>query len=210
MIADILVIAVVVLFISIGYKAGLMRSLIKIVSYILSIIAAFLMFPVVSDFLMSTKLYTWLEAKVNESGIAINFSQNESTGFWAKYLSEGAEGINNGISAAVTQLLVSIAAFILVLLISKLVMHVICKILNVFSKLPVINQFNRIGGAALGGVIGVIVLYIVFAGIVFFAPFEENGRVIKELEKSSFAGEMYENNILLDLIQGTGGANGKD
>ena len=198
MIADILVVLFVAIFIWVGYKSGLMRSLIKIASYIISIIVAFLVFPVVSDFLMSTKLYSWIEQKVSESGLPAI----EPSGFFAKYLSEGAESINNGISSAVAQLLINIAAFILVLVISRILMLVICKVLDVFTHLPVINQFNRLGGAVLGGVLGIVALYIVFAAVVLLAPFEENGKVIAELEKSSFAGEMYENNMLINLIEG--------
>ena len=88
-------------------------------------------------------------------------------------------------------------------------MLVICKALDIFTHLPVISQFNRLGGAVLGGVLGVIALYIVFAAIVLFAPFEDNGKVIAELEKSSFAGEMYENTELIDLIN-AGGKDGKN
>ncbi len=198
MIADILVILFVVIFIWIGYKSGLMRSLIKIASYIISIIAAFLIFPVVSEFLMSTPLYVWIEQKVGEGKIPIS----ETSGFFAKYLSESAESITGGISSAVAQLLINIAAFILVLILSRILMLVICKVLNVFTHLPVIKQFNRLGGAILGGVLGIITLYVVFAAVVLFAPFEENGKVIAELEKSSFAGEMYENNVLIELVKG--------
>ena len=76
----------------------------------------------------------------------------------------------------------------------------IAKVLNIFSKLPVIKQFNRLGGALLGGIKGILILYIMIAIVTVFVPFEENGVIVQGIEESSFAGAMYEDNIILNLI----------
>ncbi len=210
MIADILVVAIVAIFISIGYKAGLMKALIKVVSYVLSIIVAFIAFPHVSDFLTGTEIYEFILKKVSESSFLKNNLTNEYSGVFFKYIQSGIENATDGIATAITELLINIVAFVLVLILSRLIMLFLCKVLNVFSRLPIIKQFNRLGGGIFGGITGVVVLYVVFAIFVVFAPLKTDSIITKEIEKSSFAIKMYENNVLLDFIGKAeiGGANG--
>ena len=57
MLADICVVAIVAFFVYTGYRAGFMKSLIKIASYIISVVLSFSLYPVVSQALMKTSLY---------------------------------------------------------------------------------------------------------------------------------------------------------
>ena len=202
MVADIIVIAVVAVFVAAGYKAGLIRSFMGIASYIISIIIAFLIYPVVSGFLVKTPLYTYLTEMVNNNYVSENMQSADTGmfGFFSKHMSEGLDAVATTVSEEIAALLINIIAFILVIVISRILIWLITKVLNIFSKLPVIKQFNRLGGALLGGIKGILILYIVFAIVTVFVPFKENGVIVKGIEESSFAGAMYEDNIILNLI----------
>ncbi len=202
MIADIIIIIVVAVFVAAGYKAGLIRSFMGIASYVLSIIIAFLIYPVVSGFLGKTPLYTYLTEMVNNNYVSENMQSPDMGmfGFFSKHMSEGLDAVATTVSEGIAALLINIIAFILVIVISRILLWIITKVLNVFSKLPVIKQFNRLGGALLGGIKGILILYIVFAIVTVFVPFEKNSAIVKNIEESSFAGAMYEDNIILNLI----------
>lgn len=213
MLADIFVVAVVAAFVAAGYRAGLMRALIRVVAYLISVVVSFMLYPVLSEFLMKTDLYTMLVEAVNKNYVSKGFSETEGAtlGVLSKYFSAGMSAAADGISQSVAGLLINVIAFVLILILSRLVVKLIEKLLNIVTHLPVIRHFNRLGGAVFGGAAGILILYAVFAVIVLFVPFKNGDRVMAEIEKSSFASEMYENNILLNLIEqnSIGGLNGK-
>ena len=213
MLADICVIAAVAAFAAFGYRAGFMRSLIKVAAYIVSVIASFLLYPKLSEFLMGTKLPDVLAEAVNKNYVSKGISEGAGTalGGLAKYFDSGLSAAADGVSRSVAGLLVNIIAFILILIASRLILHIAEKVFGAVAKLPVIRHFNRLGGAALGGAVGIIVLYAVFAAAVLFVPLKNGDKLTAEIEKSAFASEMYNNNVLLNLMEkkGVGGFNGK-
>ena len=197
MIADVIVVAVVAVCIFLGYKAGFLRSLINVVSYIASIILSFLFYPILSGFLMETPLYTFFVEKIGAKYPAEGLIQTEWR-FLEKYINE-AEG---AVAAAVAELLINIISFILIVILFKIAIKLIGNALNLFARLPVIKQCNRLGGAVTGGLLGILVVYIVMALMVTIAPLDSIDKVTAEIQKSTFTEEMYNNNIILNLIGG--------
>ena len=197
MIADIIVVAVVAVSIFLGYRSGFLKALINVVSYIASIILSFLFYPILSGFLMDTPIYTFFVKKIAEKYPADGLIQTEWQ-FLEKYI-EGAEG---AVAAAVAELLINIISFILIVIIFKIAIKLIGNALNLFARLPVIKQCNRLGGAVTGGLFGILVVYIVMALMVTVAPLDRLDKVTDEIQKSTFAQEMYNNNIILSLIGG--------
>ncbi|MBQ9757661.1 MAG: CvpA family protein [Clostridia bacterium] len=198
MLADIGAVAVVVIFIAIGYKSGLMKSLISIVSYVLSIILSFWFYPIVSGWLKKTAVYTYLVDLIGKKYMSEGGVSAAVDGI--RGLSDFVETASTNISEALATMVINILAFLLVLVFFKIAIRLIGKTLNIFTKLPVIKQFNRLGGAVLGGGIGIVVLYIIFAVLVLLAPFDENSKVMTEVNDSAFASQLYENNVILDFI----------
>jgi len=202
MLADLFVMAVVVIFIFIGYKTGFMKAFINIVSYILSIVLSFLCYPIVSGWLQKTPLYTYLIKSINENYISGNIAQtNEGawgviSGYFGNEISAAATNVSEGIAV----MIINIIAFILVVILFKIAIRLIGNTLNIFTKLPVIKQFNRLGGAVLGGGAGILVIYIIFALIVIAAPFESGSKIMTEIDRSTFADELYENNFVLNFM----------
>ena len=196
MVADIVVIGIVAVCILRGYKSGFLKSLINIAAYIVSIVLSFLLHPMLSELLIKTPLYTFFVQKIEENypkAIAL-----QGGTFLDKYL-ETAEG---AVSEAIAGLLVSIVSFVLIVIICKILISLIAKVLNVFTRLPVLKQFNSLGGAVAGGVIGILLVYVVMALVVAFAPAENFDKVTNEIHSSVFAKEIYNNNIILEFISG--------
>jgi len=203
MLADICVIAVVAFCVYRGYRSGLMKSFIKLLSYVISIIISFFLYPHVSEFLMKTPVYEKLAQIIGEKCITQGTSEaasNQSLGFFAEYVSKGIENVAAGIADSVAVLLINILAFIIILILSRFLIHIIGSIFNIFTKLPVVKQFNRLGGAVFGGIMGVVILYIISAIICFVVPLDSQSTISKQLDASVFAAEIYENNVILDFI----------
>ena len=201
MLADIVVIAIVAIFIIVGAKVGLIRSLLGMGNYILSVIISVTLYPMVSEFLMGTPLFDFIAENINES-VAAELIQNTGSGIngLLALMNSDAESITANMSAGIATLLINVISFILVLVLSRVVLGIVIKAVDLVTKLPVIKQFNRLGGAVFGGIKGILVLYIVFALAVLFEPFDDNSEVIRNIEESTFAKGMYEDNVLFNLI----------
>ncbi len=192
MLADICVVLIVAFFVYTGYRAGFTRSLIKIASYLISLVLSFSLYPVVSGALMKTPIY---EKLVEIIGDNIK-PQGDALGIIENYIDSGI----NSVSTSFASLLVNIIAFIIILIASKIIIRLVGNLLGIFTKLPVVKQFNRLGGGVLGGLVGILVLYIVCAVVVLFLPLEKDSSMAREISVSTFASEIYENNMILNLL----------
>lgn len=202
MLADVCVVAIVAGFMYIGYRSGFMRSFVKIASYIVSIIISFFMYPAISDLLVKTPLYEKLVELINQKYQLQPLIDvpTDTFGILQNYINQGVQTATAGIAEAIATLLINILAFVIVLVLSKLVIRIVGKIFNIFTKLPVIKQFNRLGGMIMGGMSGVLVLYIACAVLFLFSPLDPHSRIAYEVENSTFASEIYENNIILNVL----------
>jgi len=112
-------------------------------------------------------------------------------------MSGSLEKTAESISASVAEFLISLLAFVLMIVVCKILTGLIARTLTFVSKVPIIKQLNGIGGAALGFVTGIFVLYIAFALIMFSEPMKTESKMLTEIDRSWIASEMYENNYLL-------------
>lgn len=201
MIADVLTVLIALMFVAAGYKRGLMRTFVGLISYVLSIAAAALIYPAVSGAVMKTKLFETITQMINKRLIEDAAKGiDPSANAFSRYLSRGMESVTQGVSETAAQMVVSLIAFIVVLIACRILVRLIINLFDVFSHLPVIKQCNSLGGAVFGGVCGVLVLYIIAAVLVVLAPSVNKGRIAKEIESSVFARELYENNVILNIV----------
>ena len=203
MLADICVFAIVMLFVWLGYRSGLMKAFIKVASYVISIVISYFLYPHVTKLLMKTPIYTYLVDLIgkNYSLDAVTDSiTNDPFGIFSNYIGPGMQSAAEGISQAIANLAVNVIAFILLLILTKILIRIVGNILGIFTKLPVIKQFNRLGGALFGGVSGVFVLYLICAVLILYTPINPNNRILYEIQNSTFASEIYENNPIVNFL----------
>lgn len=200
MLIDVLMVLIVAAFAAYGYRRGLMRSFAGVVSYLLSAVFAAAFLPAVSGYLKKTTMTQKIAAAVNEKYVSGSLAAADGGGLIAKYINKAAEGAADIIANNIAELIVSVIAFVAVLILARLVIMLLGRVFGVFLHLPIIKQANGLGGAALGGLLGVLVLYTAFAAAAAFVPLG-NGYIAKEIEKSSFAKGMYEDNALLNIIE---------
>lgn len=202
MLMDVVVLAVITLFVVSGCRAGLMKSLLGFVSFALSIIVSFAIYPLVSEILFKTPLYDFLTGIIRESDAVWMIQNADGKGVqnFSAFLAEAGIDAFTQLPEGVAYVMINILSFVLVLVISRVVISVISSVLNIITKLPIIKQFNKLGGGVVGGIKGILLLYIVFAVMVVFVPFEEDSEVLRSIEESSIAGKMYTDNFILDMI----------
>ena len=84
----------------------------------------------------------------------------------------------------------------------SLILHIIGGILNGIFSLPVLNLFNRVGGAALGAVQGIFVVWIIFLVLSLFWDTSWAQSGVNMVKENSVTSYLYENNLLAGFLSG--------
>lgn len=111
----------------------------------------------------------WLPTSVNATGV---FQQTEA------WLLDKA-------ALALTQVVVSFIAFLLVFLVAKHVVFLVGRLLNGICQLPVLNALNRGGGLFAGLVRGVLMVWLVLLMATPFVAADPEGTIANALRMST-------------------------
>ena len=111
-----------------------------------------------------------------------------------------AETFSEYLSHSIAKMAIGSISLIFTFLLVSIFMNLLVGMLDGIFSLPVLSLLNRVGGAVLGIVQGVFLIWICFLIITLFwdaAWAQEATALIKENEITCF---LYENNILLDFM----------
>ena len=201
--ADIIIFLIIGGFALLGFKKGFVRSVVGILSLAASAVLAWLLYPVVSDILTSLGIKMALTENIQGSlGEYIGGGGELSMlpqGIRAAIESGRAELISSAADTA-AQIALNIIAFIAVLIVSRIIIWLAVRLLNIIAKLPVIGLFNRAAGMLLGALQGVAVVYIILTVIYATAPMDGGTEINSMIEESALASVMYENNPIVDVV----------
>jgi len=222
-IIDIIIIAIFLICIFVGYRKGLTGALLKIVSFVLALVIAFILFKPVSNFVVNNT--NWdenLEQAIRQMATEENNSnqtdQNTEntdensnqampsviTDYINKTVEQAGTDAKNAIidstarSVAVT--IINIAVWIGLFIVSKIILLLIKGLANLITKLPIIKQFDKTGGIIYGLLQALFTVYLLLAILSFVSPMIAQTGIIKWIQDSYLGAMMYNDNLLLKLI----------
>lgn len=208
-VVDLVILAIIVLCIIIGYIRGLTGSLIKIVSFILALIIAFILFVPVSTLIINN---TQIDENLEESirNVVLQNDQDEKenmpetiTDYIGQKVNEASdeakEAVVNSTSRDVALTIVKAGTWIALFIVARILLILLRFITSLITKLPVIKQFDKLGGIIYGLLEGLIIIYVLLAIISFISPMM-NGTLANAIDESIIGSMMYNNNLLLKII----------
>lgn len=208
-VVDLIILAILIICIIIGYVRGLTGSLIKILSFVLSLIIAFILFVPISNLIIDkTRIDDNLEQSIKEMIIGNEENKEEKmpeaiTDYIGQKVENAAddakESIANSTARDVAITIVKAGTWIALFIIARILLIFLRFITSLIAKLPVIKQFDKLGGIIYGILEGLIIVYILLAIISFVAPMLDNS-IVDSIDKSFIGNMMYNNNILLKII----------
>ncbi len=210
-----------------GYTKGFLRIVFSLVAWVIVLVFVSWATPHVSQWIQeNTTIYEKIEAACEESvrraaqgkmeeGAAEQYGGAGELGLPESVMAQivsGASGaadtvlaetgVYAGIAQSLAGFIVQGIAFVTVLILSWILVHVISALLGIVSHIPILKGVNRFTGMLAGLMEGLLIVWIAFY-IVALCSTGETGRVIVSyINQSAFLKELYENNILLSL--GTG------
>ena len=200
MIIDILLVAVLVLCIYMGHRRGLVRTLSKLCSFVLSIIVALLSYKKIAGLITDSVVGEFIKGKISESISVSGTDFSKLPEFLKTPLESGVIEITETVAVNMTDAVVSIIAVVITILVAKLLISIVFKALNVFAKLPVLKQFNKLFGILLGVVNGYFWMCIVLYVISHLVNIASLGFLNEQLNTSVLALFLEDNNLLTMLF----------
>lgn len=207
-IVDLIIIAVVLLFIFIGYKKGLTGSLIKLLSFIIAVVLAFVLYKPVANMVIEK---TEIDENIKEA-ITRTFNQeNDDESTNKNESSTMLENINNEIENATneaktvvieetTKTIINVASAIVIYTVVRIILLIISIFVNQITKLPLIKQVDEIGGIIYGAVEGIVIVYIILSIISLTSVIWSDNILLTAVTKSALGNLLYNNNIVLKLL----------
>jgi len=220
-IVDLIIVLIIGLCIFGGYKKGLAKCLLKLVTTIIAIFIAIVLFRpftnfVINNTIIDENIQLSLE-KVMKNGIEERKDENDTN-----LVKEDsgvpkpiAEYLNNNFKSSVNQtkedavvsvargaaiLIVNIACFIGIYIIVKIILRILSILIDIVSKLPVIREFNEVGGLLYGLLQGVFIILLLMTAVAVFTPLTGAYEVANTINQSHVGSFFYNNNIILNLI----------
>lgn len=187
---DIIFIAIILLSAFLGYKKGLVNMASKLFAGILAIIITLILYqPVSNAIIKNTPLQTKIENIIIEKTQTENQEENSNVinELSQNMIKEQAKNISINVVHAITM----IGIFLVV----KIILSIVFALINGIANLPILKQFNEVGGIAYGLVRGAIISVICIALLGVYAKINPQNKINTEIENTYLTKIVYKNII---------------
>ncbi len=174
-----------------NYKKGLIKVIFKIFSFLMAIVISFVLFKPVSYFIINATplheninsyIYNIVDSHIksnNKEDIKTNSESSSLPNVFANYINKTIENtsatIENNIATEVTKnissTIINILSFIIVYILARIILIFFNFVSDKISDLPIVKQFNELGGLIYGILQSFLIIFIVLA-IISVLPFD--------------------------------------
>ena len=210
----IIVLGIIILNALIGRKIGLIKIIFSLFSFIIALVLSVWISPSVNGLLRNNEafyekasrkvediLFQEQTAASNEDdlieGLPLPKSIKESL---MEGKAEQEANIKSYITTHVTDIAVKSLAFIITFAVVFVALWVLSIALNIISKLPILNQLNKLAGLLVGGLQGVIIVWILFILVTVFSGTELGSSAFEQIENNMILSFLYDKNILINIV----------
>ena len=228
---EIAVIVILALFAVFGYFTGFLRMVYSLAAWALVLVFVTFVTPYAADFLeTNTNLKTVIkdkcidyisemaEERIVQGAEAYGSEQQQKYGnsFFLpesiiKEITGSAgeaiggilaeSGIYEEIAEQISHYIIKGIAFFITLLLSGIIVFWMSHVLNLISHIPVVQGPNKILGAAVGALKGLILVWLIFYMIELCSTSESGMQFLQYIEESPLLSFLYHHNIILRIIK---------
>lgn len=194
-ILDLIIITIVLLSVFLAYKKGLVSLALGLASFAIALVVTVILYKPISNVVINTTgidemIENTIYEKANEamkkkdnktSELITNTTQNNLLPQTAKLLA-----VNIVTGGVILILTVGI----------RIALRFVNSLANVITKLPIINQVDKMGGVIYGLLRGLLIVYIVLLLVSVVGKINPENGLYQNIENSSLGKTMYENNVL--------------
>ena len=197
---DIILVLIVALSAFLGYKKGLVELGAKLFAGIIAIVITLIIYkPVGNIVIKNTSIDEKIENTILEK--TTNVIDENSKISDNKYIQDASD---NAVSQVKEEVLpeqarniavnvVYVATALILFIVSKIVLSIVISLSNAIASLPILKQFNEVGGLLYGLVRGAIISLVLILVIGTIAKLNPNGSLSKNVESTYLLTEVYDN-----------------
>lgn len=188
LILDVIIVLFIALSIFLGYKKGLISLGIQLIACIVSLTIALILYRPIGNLIINStpideKLQDIIQVNI-ENFISENDNSKETNNTLVEYAKQGM--LPNVARELAINIVYTLTMFIL-FAISRICLLFIRSLADAVSKLPIIKQFNKVGGVLYGLFRGIIIVYAILMIINLVIMFNPNGYLNKAISQSYLA-----------------------
>lgn len=195
---DIILVLIVALSAFLGYKKGLVELGAKLFAGIIAIVITLIIYkPVGNIVIKNTSIDEKIENTILEK--TTNVIDENSKISDNKYIQDASD---NAVSQVKEEVLpeqarniavnvVYVATALILFIVSKIVLSIVISLANAIASLPILKQFNEVGGLLYGLVRGAIISLVLILVIGTIAKLNPNGSLSKNVESTYLLKEVY-------------------
>ena len=196
-VVDLIIVAIILLSTFLAYRKGLITLSIQLVAVVISILATLILYKPISNLIINvTSIDETIQNAILEE--ANDIMSNDENGS-----DQIVESIQNNMlpeTARTISINIIQGSVILILYVGiRIALRFVTALANLVSKLPILNQFNKLGGIVYGILRGLLIVYIVLLLINLSGEIEPENQVYTLVE-DSYLGKMMNENNVLDIL----------
>lgn len=205
-----------------GYQSGFIKTAFALVSILIALVATTIISPAVSKVLRSNE--TVVEKVNDQLEKVVKFDQDikktsQETSYIEKlslpesikntlvennnaevYKAMAVESFEDYVVNALSVIVINAASYILCFLVILIALFIISRVLDLISKLPLLNEVNKTAGLVVGLLSGCVKVWIFFLIITLFSTTTLGENVFTMINSSPLLTFIYDNNLLLKGI----------
>ena len=142
---DLIVVGIIALFTFLGYKQGLVKAAIKILSFLIAIVVAFILYKPISNLIINN---TSVDDNIKDTIIQkIGIGENEEIQTEQSFTSKMIGEANNTVAEvanAFSVKLIETCVLLILFIVIKIVLKFISALTDLITKLPILKQINKV------------------------------------------------------------------
>lgn len=196
---DIIIVLIILLSAFLAYRKGLIVLAIQLVAVIIAIVLTVILYKPISNIIINvTNIDETIQNAILEKANDIMTNNEENK-------NKVVETIQNNMmpeTAKIISINIIQGGVILILYIAiRIILKFITALANLVSKLPIINQFNKLGGLIYGILRGLIIIYALLLVVNLIGTIEPKNEVYVGVEESYIGKTMKDYNVLNILFE---------
>ena len=214
-IIDLIILIILALCVFLGYKKGLAKCVIKIISFVLALVISFMFFKPVGNLIkekteiddnIKTSITQIIEKDTEENGqIKEDSNLPESM---VEHINEEIktnvnktkETVVNTAAEEISNTAVNVIAWIGIFIVVRVALLVITLVFSILTEVPVLKQVDKIGGIVYGILQATVIILVAFTIISFISPMIEQTGLVSMINKSFVGSVLYNNNPIMKLF----------
>lgn len=196
-IIDIIILVFILLSAIGGYRKGLISLGIHLFAFVLALLISFVLYrPIGNIIINTTQVDETIQATIQKNAETMVNTKGFENDLTKSLVESAKNGMLPEVSKELAYNIVYLGTMIVLFLVLRVCLMLVNTVANAISKLPVLDQVNKLGGAAYGVVRGIIITYAVLLIISLVIAINPTTKLAQMIDDTYLAKTMMENNIL--------------